>query len=89
MTPFVKVEKLHNGSMTGLHFKEDGKMKYTEYGLMISLDELRRILEYAENRAEYGNMEKRIYISGGDKPQIKQYCQYAECNPINHTYGVI
>lgn len=27
MTPSVKMEKLHNGSMTGLHFKEDGKMK--------------------------------------------------------------
>ena len=60
-------------------------MKYTKYGLMITLEELRKILEYAENRAEYGNMEHCIYISGGDRPTIKQYCCYAECNPINHT----
>lgn len=64
-------------------------MKYTEYGLMIPLDELRKMLEYAENRAKYDSMESCIYISGGDKPQIKQYCHYRECNPINHTYGVI
>lgn len=61
-------------------------MKYTEYGLKISLEELHRMLEYAENRAQYGNMEECIYISGGDKPTIKQYCCYAECSPINHTY---
>ena len=60
-------------------------MKYTEYGLRITLDELRRMLEYAENRAEYGNMEGVIYIKGGDRPQITQYCSYADCNPINHT----
>lgn len=63
-------------------------MKYTEYGLQISLDELRRMLEYAENRAKHGNMESCIYIKGGDKPRIKQYCSYADCNPINHTYDV-
>jgi hypothetical protein len=64
-------------------------MKYTEHGLMIPLDELRRLLEYAENRAKYGNMEASIYIKGGDKPQITQYCEYAECNPINHTVLVM
>ena len=62
-------------------------MKYTEIGLCITLDELRNILEYAENRAEYGSMERCIYITGGEKPQIKQYCCYAECNPIIHTSG--
>lgn len=60
-------------------------MRYTEYGLQITLKELRELLEHAENRAEHGNMEKAIYIKGGDKPQITQYCSYAECNPINHT----
>lgn len=62
-------------------------MKYTEYGLKIGLEELRHILEYAENRAKYGNMESCIYITNGDKPEIKQYCCYADCNPINHTYS--
>lgn len=60
-------------------------MKYTKYGLQITLDELEELLDYAKNRAEYDNMEKCIYISGGDRPQITQYCCYAECNPINHT----
>lgn len=45
------------------------------------------MLDYAENRAQYGNMERRLYIKGGDRPTIKQYCCYAECNPINHTYS--
>ncbi len=61
-------------------------MTYTKHGLKISLEELRRILEHVENRAEYGNMEHCIYISGGDSPTIKQYCCYADCAPINHTY---
>lgn len=62
-------------------------MKYTEYGLQIGLDELRKMLEYAENRAKYGDMRSCIYIKGGEKPKITQYCCYAECNPIDHTYG--
>lgn len=62
-------------------------MKYTRYGLMIPLDELRRLLERAENEAQYHNMESCIYIKGGDRPEIKQYCVYAECNAINHTYN--
>lgn len=61
-------------------------MEYTKYGLKISLEELERILKYAKNRAEYGNMQQCIYISGGEKPNIKQYCCYADCAPINHTY---
>jgi hypothetical protein len=60
-------------------------MKYTENGLQIGLDELRKMLEYAENRAKYDSMENCIYIKGGEKPTIKQYCCYAECNPIDHT----
>lgn len=60
-------------------------MKYTEYGLKIDLTELRRLLEYAENRVQYDNMESCLYIKGGERPTIKQYCCYAECNPINHT----
>ena len=61
-------------------------MKYTEYGLRISLDELEKMLAYAKNQAEYHNMESCIYIKGGEKPKITQYCCYAECNPIDHTY---
>lgn len=60
-------------------------MQYTENGLCITLEELRHILERAEKHAKNNNMEGRIYITGGDRPQIKQYCCYAECNPINYT----
>ena len=66
---------------------EDKEMKYTEYGLMITLEELRKMLEYAENQAQYHNMESSIYIKGGERPKITQYCCYAECNPIDHTYS--
>ncbi|MGX8711621.1 MAG: hypothetical protein ACQGTM_15420 [bacterium] len=62
-------------------------MRYTEYGLQIGLDELRKLLEYAENRAQYDSMERSIYIKGGDRPKIMQYCSYSECNPIDHTYN--
>jgi len=62
-------------------------MKYTEYGLKITLDELERMLEYARNQAEYHNMEWSIYIKGGERPKITQYCCYADCNSIDHTYG--
>lgn len=60
-------------------------MKYTEYGLKITLEELRRMLEYAENQVKYDSMENCIYVKGGDKPEIIQYCGYAECSPIYHT----
>ena len=60
-------------------------MRYTERGLQVPLDELRRIVEYAENRVKYDNMEPCVYISPGDRPRIPQYCYYAECSPINHT----
>ncbi len=60
-------------------------MKYTEHGLQITLEELRRLLEYAENRAQHDSMESCIYIKGGDRPRIIQYCGYAECSPIDHT----
>lgn len=62
-------------------------MKYTEYGLRITLDELRRMLEYAENQVKHDSMESCIYIKGGERPTIKQYCCYSECSPINHTYS--
>ncbi len=61
-------------------------MKYTEHGLRIPLDELRRILERAEDRAQYDSMESCVYVKGGDRPRIIQYCCYAECDPIDHTY---
>lgn len=62
-------------------------MKYTDKGLQVSLEELKKICAYAENRAKHDSMEPTIYISGGDRPTITQYCCYAECNPINHTWG--
>ena len=61
-------------------------MKYTEYGLKITLEELRQLLERAENEAQFHNMENCLYIKGGDRPEIRQYCCYAECNAIYHTY---
>lgn len=63
-------------------------MKYTDRSLQITLDELRRIVEYAENRVKYDNMEPCVYIRSGDRPRIIQYCYYAECSPIDHTYLV-
>lgn len=63
-------------------------MIYTEYGLCIGLDELKTLVERVENESKYHNMESCIYIKGGDKPEIKQYCCYAECDPNNYTLGV-
>lgn len=60
-------------------------MTYTENGLCISLDELKALVERVENESKYHNMESCIYIKGGKKPQIMQYCCYAECFPTNHT----
>lgn len=41
-------------------------MKYTERGLQITLDELRRIVEYAENRVKYDSMEPCVlFLNGG------------------------
>jgi hypothetical protein len=63
-------------------------MMYTKNGsLMITLDELEKLLDYAKSQAENNSMEHCIYIKGGDRPKITQYCCYHECNPINHTYG--
>ena len=61
-------------------------MRYTERGLQITLDELRRIVEYAENRVKYGSIEPCVCITSGNRPRIIQYCYYAEYNPIDHTY---
>jgi hypothetical protein len=61
-------------------------MKYTEYGLRITLDELENMLRYAKEQAERNNMEYVIYIKGGEKVKITQYCSYHECDPIDHTY---
>mgnify|MGYP005763160915 FL=1 len=66
--------------------KECEGMEYTKHGLKISLEELENLLDRARNEAEYDNMESCIYIQGGEKPTITQYCCYAECTPINHTY---
>lgn len=63
-------------------------MVYTEYGLCIGLDELKELVKQVENENKYHNMESCIYIKGGEKPEIKQYCCYAECSPIYYTNGV-
>lgn len=60
-------------------------MKYTEYGLQVTLADLKALVERVENEAKYNSMETSIYIKGGDKPKITQYCCYAECNPITYT----
>ena len=61
-------------------------MKYTEYGLQITIEELEKLLENAKNEAKYHNMQHSLFIKGGEKPKIIQYCCYAECNPTDHTY---
>ncbi len=63
-------------------------MKYTEYGLQVTLTELKNLVERVEREAKYNSMETCIYIKGGEQPQITQYCNYAECFPVNHTCGV-
>ena len=45
-------------------------------------------LSDAENLAQYDNMEPCVYISPGNRPHIIQYCCYADCDRIDHTYGV-
>lgn len=60
-------------------------MEYTEHGLRIPLDELRRLLEHAENCVQYDSMEPCLYITSEKRPRIIQYCYYAECNPIDFT----
>ena len=63
-------------------------MEYTEYGLRIGLEELQQLLHNAQTAAKYHNMEGCVYIKGGKRPTIKQYCLYKECNPRDYTYGV-
>ncbi len=53
-------------------------MRYTEHGLQIPLDELRRMLEYAENRAKHDNMESCVYITPGSRPRNI-------CSEVNHA----
>lgn len=60
-------------------------MKYTEHGLRVTLEELRMILERAENGARYDSMEHCLYITGGERPRIIQYCGYGECSPRYYT----
>ena len=63
-------------------------MIYTEYGLKLTIEDLKRLLERVKNAHEYENMEGCIYIKGGERPTITQYCSYAECSPKNYTYNV-
>lgn len=62
-------------------------MIYTRRGLKITLDELKKLVERVENENKCGSMESCIYIKGGERPQIIQYCYYAECYPTDYTYS--
>ncbi|MBR3742803.1 MAG: hypothetical protein IKN04_20495 [Clostridia bacterium] len=64
-------------------------MEYTKNGLRITLEELEKMLNEAKTAQKHNSMENCIYIKGGKKPEITQYCSYRECNPKNHTYGVV
>lgn len=63
-------------------------MKYTEYGLKITISELRELLTAVERKAEYADKQESIYIEGGDKPKIIQYSVYGDGAPTDHTFGV-
>ncbi len=53
----------------------------------ISLHDLKKIIEKAENRAQYGSMEGKLTfeVTGNDNLSIYQLCDYHDCNPIYHT----
>lgn len=53
-------------------------MKPTEYGLMIDIEDLEKILEKAKQNAKYNDKESVLYFT---KNQVIQYSNYAECNP--------
>ena len=60
-------------------------MKKEKGKLVIALDELQKILDYAKNRAEYGDMRNELEIEcADDKITVTQHCHYAECNSIYH-----
>lgn len=66
-------------------------MKYTEAGLLITLEELGKLLEKAKNNAKYHSMGAALHISAEGpyhEPVIKQYSCYSDCSPTNFTYGV-
>lgn len=52
----------------------------------MTIEDLKKVIEYAENRADHDSMEHKIYfeVTGNDNLNVKQYCHYAECNPIYH-----
>lgn len=55
--------------------------------LIISLEEMKKIIDYAENRCKYDCMHPSLIISKKEngKIEIRQDCQYAECNSIYHV----
>ena len=63
-------------------------MEYNRIGLKIILEELEALLERAKNASKYDSMENVVYIKvqSDCKPRIIQYCNYAECGSIDHTY---
>ena len=60
-------------------------MRYTESGLELTIDELKRLAEQAEQAAKHQNMESVIYIQGGDRPRIVQFCGWHDCFPKYYT----
>lgn len=60
-------------------------MKNENGKLVITLDELQKILDYAKNRAEHGDMRSELEIEcANGKITVTQHCHYAECNSIYH-----
>ena len=45
-------------------------MRYTEYGLHLTVSELERLLEDVKHGIKYENKESCIYIKGGKEPKI-------------------
>ena len=64
-------------------------MKYNKSAarIEISLEELEDLLTTAKELVKLDKMRDSLVISLGEKayPEIKQYCQYAECWPFDHT----
>ena len=66
-------------------------MKYTEDGLLITLEELRKLLKKAENNAKYHDMGSILHISAEGlyhEPVIKQYSFYSDRLFKNFTFDV-
>lgn len=60
--------------------------------IRLTIEQLKKIVEMAENRKDYGNMEGYVNITIGKHPNGKEYiqleqpCQYRECNSNYYRY---